>query len=95
VFPQIPDFASPLWQQLRGDAELAASILEGKGAAMPAFGGRLPAAQARELVAHLRSFAPSDARSSPRPSSDFYRRYLELREEMNDLKREYKYILNP
>jgi mono/diheme cytochrome c family protein len=95
VFPQIPDFASPLWQQLRGDAELSASILEGKGAAMPAFGGKLPAAQARELVAHLRSFAPPEARSNPRPSSAFYQRYLELREEMNELKREYKAMSRP
>jgi mono/diheme cytochrome c family protein len=57
----VPDFTRADWHRRRGDAQLAAVILEGKGTAMPAFGGRLSKAQAKALVGHLRSFAP------PRP----------------------------
>jgi mono/diheme cytochrome c family protein len=88
-FPQIPDFASSNWQKGRIDAQLTASILEGKGTAMPAFGGKLGEAQVRELITYLRSFAPAESRSIS-GTSDFYRRYLELRKEMDDLERQYR-----
>ena len=88
-FPRIPDFASSNWQKGRIDAQLTASILEGKGTAMPAFGGKLGEAQVRELVTYLRSFAPAESRSIS-GTSDFYRRYLELRKEMDDLERQYR-----
>ena len=88
-FPRIPDFASSNWQKGRIDAQLTASVLEGKGTAMPAFGGKLGEAQVRELVTYLRSFAPAESRSIS-GMSDFYRRYLELRKEMDDLERQYR-----
>jgi mono/diheme cytochrome c family protein len=88
-FPRIPNFTSSNWQKGRIDAQLTASILEGKGTAMPAFGGKLGEAQVRELVTYLRSFAPAESRSIS-GTSDFYRRYLELRKEMDDLERQYR-----
>jgi mono/diheme cytochrome c family protein len=93
-FPRIPDFASTKWQEGRSDAQLTASILEGKGKAMPAFGGKLGEVQVRELVTHLRSFAPAAPRSIS-GTSDFYRRYLELRKEMDDLERQYRALSGP
>jgi len=88
--PWLPDFTAPDWHQRRSDAQLTASVLEGKGTVMPAFSGKLGEAQVRELVAYLRSFVPAGARSIPKPSSDFHRRYQELQHEMNKLKRQYR-----
>jgi mono/diheme cytochrome c family protein len=48
--PAIPDFKSAAWQESRTNAQLAASILEGKGTLMPAFRGRVNAAQAQDLA---------------------------------------------
>jgi mono/diheme cytochrome c family protein len=93
-FPRIPNFASSNWQKGRIDAQLTASILEGKGTAMPAFSGKLGEAQVRELVTYLRSFAPAESRSIS-GTSDFYRRYLELRKEMDDLERQYRAMSRP
>ena len=61
---------------------------------MPAFGGKLGEAQVRELVAYVRSFAPAESRSIS-GTSDFYRRYLELRKEMDDLERQYRALSHP
>jgi mono/diheme cytochrome c family protein len=89
--PWFPDFTAPDWHQRRSDAQLTASVLEGKGTAMPAFSGKLGEPQVRELVAYLRSFVPAGARSIPtKPSSDFRRRYQELQDEMNELRRQYR-----
>ena len=45
--PWLPDFAAPEWHSRRDDAQLAISILEGKGTSMPAFVGKLGEDQAR------------------------------------------------
>jgi mono/diheme cytochrome c family protein len=91
--PGLPDFAAPEWHQHRNDAQLMATVLEGKGTAMPAFGGKLRESQVRELVTYLRSLAPAEARSlSSQLSSDFHRRYQELQKEMNKLKRQYRAV---
>jgi mono/diheme cytochrome c family protein len=93
-FPRIPDFASSNWQKGRIDAQLTASILEGKGKVMPAFGRKLGETQVRELVTYIRSFAPAESRSIS-GMSDFYRRYLELRKQMDDLERQYRALSRP
>jgi len=95
--PWIPDFTALDWHQRRNDAQLTASVLEGKGTAMPAFNGKLGEPQVRELVDYLRSFVPAGARSIPKskPSSDFHRRYQELQDEMNKLKRQYRDLSRP
>jgi cytochrome c oxidase cbb3-type subunit 3 len=50
-----PDFKSAEWHASRTDADLAASIKNGKGRLMPAWGAKLTDAQIGELVAHVRS----------------------------------------
>jgi hypothetical protein len=59
--PVIPDFTDPAWQARRADAQLVASILEGKGDAMPPAGDDVTDAVARGLVAYIRAFAPPGA----------------------------------
>ena len=88
--PRFPDFASPGWQSKRSDAQLTASILEGRGAAMPSFGSKLGEAQVREVLAYVRSFAPTELQMSPKPSNDFRRRFEQLRGEMERLDRQYR-----
>ena len=58
--PEIPDFTDSDWQARRADAQLVASIRDGKGASMPA-ADDLTEAQARSLVTYVRAFAPAAA----------------------------------
>jgi mono/diheme cytochrome c family protein len=90
---QIPDFTSERWQARRDDAQMVASILEGKGAKMPAFRGRLSEDQAKELVSLIRTFDPKydPTKAGASMSSDeFGRRFRELEEELERLKKEYR-----
>jgi mono/diheme cytochrome c family protein len=91
----LPDFTNPAWHQRRTDAQLAVTIREGKGTGMPAFNGRLSAAQAKALVVHLRAFAPQRpgaGANGPSPpgaqASDFETRFQELQKEFEELKRQ-------
>ncbi len=88
--PRLPDFASAVWHEQRTDAELTVSIFEGKGTTMPTFRGKLDEAQVSNLIAHLRSMAPSRNRIMQKPLTNFRRRFEELRTEMNDLQRQYR-----
>jgi mono/diheme cytochrome c family protein len=88
--PRIPDFTVSDWHQRRSDAQLTASVLEGRGTAMPAFSGKLDEPQVHALVGYLRSLVLGGAQSIPRPSSDFRRRYQELQHEINKLERQYR-----
>jgi mono/diheme cytochrome c family protein len=54
---EVPDFRRKEWHRHRSDAEMLASILQGTGGAMPAFGGRVSETEARGLVAHVRAFS--------------------------------------
>jgi mono/diheme cytochrome c family protein/uncharacterized membrane protein len=55
--PTIPDFTDSSWQVRRSDAQLVASILNGKGKKMPPSRGKINEEQARRLVGHIRAFA--------------------------------------
>jgi mono/diheme cytochrome c family protein len=66
--PAIPDFTKAAWQAQRSDAQLLASILEGKGDEMPAARAKISEDQARALVALVRSFAPGSAKPKHEPS---------------------------
>ena len=88
--PRIPDFASPDWHPKRSDAELATSILEGKGTAMPPFGGKLAEPQVREVITYVRSLVPAADRPISKPSRDFRRRFEQLRDELERLDRQYR-----
>src|SRR5208283_2792450 len=61
---EIPDFTDASWQARRSDAQLLASILNGKGDDMPPVRGKISEEQARGLVAYLRTFAPTMDKSS-------------------------------
>jgi mono/diheme cytochrome c family protein len=94
----VPDFSQPAWHKRRGDARLAAAILEGKGSAMPAFAGRLSKAQARALVAHLRAFAPALSGSSGNSGNfvaaangaDFDAQLRQLQREFEELRQQFR-----
>jgi hypothetical protein len=95
VVAEIPDFNSRRWQQRRSDAQLVASILEGKGTRMPAFGGKVSKGQARKLVAYIRSLAPARAKATRTVPTraqagagledDFEKRFRQLQEEYDQL----------
>jgi hypothetical protein len=57
--PEIPNFTDPAWQARRSEAQLLASILDGKGTGMPSFREKLSADQVRALIAYVRTFAPA------------------------------------
>jgi uncharacterized membrane protein len=57
--PETPDFTNASWQARRGNAQLMASILDGKGSEMPPVRGKISEEQAGGMVAYIRSLAPS------------------------------------
>jgi mono/diheme cytochrome c family protein len=62
---EIPDFTKAPWQRQRTDAQLVASIIEGKGDDMPSARGKISRADARSLVTYVRSFAATARKSGP------------------------------
>jgi mono/diheme cytochrome c family protein len=66
LLPEIPNFTTASWQAQRSDAQLLASILDGRGQGMPPVRGKIGAEQVRGLVAYVRSFASTPARSGQR-----------------------------
>jgi cytochrome c553 len=64
VTPDIPDFTSHKWQEQRSDAQLSASILDGKGRDMPAFGDKFTREQVQGIVAYIRQFDPDKGKQS-------------------------------
>jgi mono/diheme cytochrome c family protein/uncharacterized membrane protein len=63
--PEIPNFTESSWQARRSDAQLLASILDGKGQEMPPWREKLSEKQARGLAAYVRAFASAPVRSGP------------------------------
>jgi uncharacterized membrane protein/mono/diheme cytochrome c family protein len=61
--PQIPDFTAASWQARRNEAQLLASILDGKGTEMPPARDKISEEQARGLMAFVRAFAPATEKS--------------------------------
>ena len=61
--PEIPDFTNASWQARRADAQLLASILDGKGEDMPPQRGKIGEEQVHSLVAYVRAFAPTTRKS--------------------------------
>jgi mono/diheme cytochrome c family protein len=85
--PAIPDFTRGAWQQIRADAQLLVSILEGKGNGMPPFRGKIGPGEARDVMVYIRSFAPSQPRPSE-ISDNFDSRFRELKDEVENLARQ-------
>jgi hypothetical protein len=64
------------------------SILDGKGTLMPAFRGRVSDERAQDLSAYVRAFGPPRAASSEAAASDFEQRFLELRAQWNEFRKQ-------
>jgi mono/diheme cytochrome c family protein len=90
VLPPIPDFTSPTFHKEHSDAQLLISILDGKGAFMPANRGRVTEEEARDLVAFVRAFGPSTsvAAKPQATASDFEKSYRQLEAQWNELEKE-------
>jgi len=86
--PKPPDFTSAAWQAERSNAELTASILNGRGDIMPAFDGRLNTGQAGDLVAFIRTFDPTSAHPSDLAADDFEIRFDQLQQEFDELSKQ-------
>jgi mono/diheme cytochrome c family protein/uncharacterized membrane protein len=91
----IPNFTDASWHAQRKDAQLLASILDGKGKDMPPWREKISEAQARSLTARVRAFAPSATKAGPMEakkstSASFEERYRRLQEELDELKRQYR-----
>jgi mono/diheme cytochrome c family protein len=94
--PPIPDFTNSTWQMQHTDPKLAVSIMDGKGTLMPANRGRISEAQARDLVAYLRSFGPRTLRKKgPVSESEFEKSFRELEQRWNELDQELQKIRPP
>jgi mono/diheme cytochrome c family protein len=99
IEPAIPDFTAASWQAKRTDAQLLASILDGKGQTMPAFRikAKISEEQARGLVAHVRAFAPSkkksDLQQPNEPGADsFAGRFRCLEQECAALRQQFRQL---
>jgi mono/diheme cytochrome c family protein len=67
AMPAIPDFTNPAWHEQRGNAQLAVSILDGRGTFMPANRNRVSEEQVRDLVSYVRAFVELHGRHGPGP----------------------------
>jgi hypothetical protein len=63
--PDVPNFTNPRWQAYRTDAQLARSILEGRGAVMPPWRGTLSLEEAWAMARYLRTLVPGTETSRP------------------------------
>jgi mono/diheme cytochrome c family protein len=93
--PTIPDFTSRPWQESVTNAQLAVSILDGKGVLMVPFRGRVSAEQAPDLVAYIRAFGPVAAKPAPGPSpgapaTDAEKQLKELQQQWEALQKQLK-----
>jgi mono/diheme cytochrome c family protein len=95
-FTEIPDFTNHRWQASRSDAQLRASILDGKGSHMPAFRDKISDKEVREMVAQIRGLGPAAPTGLTDGSlDDFDRRYRELHLELQELKKQFKDLSAP
>jgi mono/diheme cytochrome c family protein len=82
-----PDFTKASWQTSRTDAQLRASILDGLGAYMPAFGHRLNGEQADAMVTYVRAFGPAPVQRVE-PRTDLDKQLDLLQKEWEELKQQ-------
>jgi mono/diheme cytochrome c family protein len=90
VFPDIPNFTQAAWQARHSDAQLLASILDGKGQDMPSMRKKLTDQQAKSLVEHIRSFAAGKKSGSQQPESRFEIELQRLQKEWDRLQHEWE-----
>jgi ubiquinol-cytochrome c reductase cytochrome b subunit len=92
--PTIPDFTIAPWQVTANNAQLAVSILDGKGTLMPAFRGRISDQDAQDLTAYVRAFGPA-ATVAEIPPSDFEERFREVQEHWYMLQKQLQEMSKP
>jgi mono/diheme cytochrome c family protein len=95
AMPVIPDFTSREWQTGHENAQMTVSVLEGKGALMPPWRGRVDPALAQDLVAFIRGFGPPDLASASTPPSEFGTRIRQLRQQWQELDRQARALSGP
>jgi quinol-cytochrome oxidoreductase complex cytochrome b subunit len=94
--PTIADFSSRTWFESSTNAQLATSILNGKGTLMPAFGGeRVSQDQARDLVAYLRAFGPPGTQPAEQPVGDFEKQFRDLQRQWDELQKQLQDLTRP
>jgi len=86
--PRLPDFTRRAWQAGRSDPQLVVSVLDGKGVGMPSFRAKVLREQARDLVAFIRTFAPSPERPVSSDTAEFEAQFRQLTEEFENLRRQ-------
>jgi mono/diheme cytochrome c family protein len=87
TMPEISNFTSEAWQDRRSNAQLQVSILDGRGAGMPAFEGKIKPKEARAIVAHIRTLGGNKPPAAP--ENDFEERFRQLDVQMNELMRQF------
>jgi mono/diheme cytochrome c family protein len=89
ALPPLPDFTRPNFHKEHSDPQLLISILDGKGALMPANRGRLNESQGRDLVAFVRAFGPvgSTSVASPAPN-EFQKQFEQLQRQFEALQQD-------
>jgi mono/diheme cytochrome c family protein len=85
-----PDFTDKGWHRRRSDAQLLVTILEGKGAEMPAYHGKVSEDEARQLVALIRDAGGVPLQPAESAPDDFSRRFAELEMELKELQRQFR-----
>jgi mono/diheme cytochrome c family protein len=95
AMPPIPDFTTREWQSSRDAAQLSVSILEGRGALMPPWHGKISAENARDLVAYVRSFGPADLAGADVPATAFGNHFRELSKQWAELDQQVRLLLGP
>jgi mono/diheme cytochrome c family protein len=85
AMPSIPDFTSGPWQSSRESPQLSVAILEGKGALMPPWRGRMAPELARDLAEFVRTFGPPGLLASAAPKTAFGTRVRELQKRWDEL----------
>jgi mono/diheme cytochrome c family protein len=88
TLPQLPDFTRTQFRDQHSDAQLLVSILDGKGGLMPANRGRLTEAQARDMVALIRTFAPVDASAAALAPDQFSQEFGQLQQQWEAIERQ-------
>jgi mono/diheme cytochrome c family protein len=90
-----PNFTVPSWHTSRTDADLAASILEGRGSRMPAFHDRIDKEQAADLVVFVRAFNPVKSVAPKAPPQDVEKRLQELQKQYQELEKQLRQPSSP
>ena len=95
ALPPLPDFTNATWQEQHSDPQLLISVLDGKGALMPANRGRISEPQARDLIAYIRAFAPTATEASSLPPSEFQRQFEQLQQQWDALEKQVRALKKP